>query len=1013
MKTIGLWFLNQRLSRKLLTLLIISGTIPVLVLSLTTLNISDSELRQQAFAQLNSVREIKTESIERYFRQVRDQVVSMSQNPAIIQAMSEFSNSFYLEVESFDDPDLLNDSIANYYENEFAANYRELNSGQDPNAIAMVDLLSYESLVMQYHYISNNDNPLGEKHLLDSSDPSAPPGSYHDIHARNHPYIREFLNKFGYYDIFLIDLEQGNIVYSVFKELDFATSLIDGPYADTNFANAYRQATELEPGESILLDFATYKPSYEAGASFIAAPIFSGGLRTGVLVFQVPLEHINNIMDTRAGMGETGESYLVGPDNLMRSDSYLDPDHHSVQASFRNPETGSIDTAATKAAFRGESGSDIVIDYNGNPVLSSYGIVDLLDFEWAILAEIDEAEAFAGITNLIWVTVILVLVATSIIVAFGLYVSKALSKPILDLAAAITKTEDEGIFSRRLDNLYTDEVGDTSRSFNKLLDSLSSSFQQVNTALHGIGEGNYDNKVEGDYCGELEDLQCGLNRTLQKLAENDTLEDEKQKAQSAAIQAQELAKQVESQSRESTRIKQALDVCRASVLVVDNDQTVIYINESLKSLFIRSEEQFRSAVATFSLDNNIGSPLSAVIDTPELANVSLTNLSKPQSLTLKIGTLTLDSSITPIVDTSNVRQGTVIELKDRTLELEVEQEVHELVSSVLAGDLTQRISLTGKDGFFASLSSRMNELIGVCEEAISSTIDVLSGLAQGDLTRKIEGDFQGSFSRLQQDVNSTIDRLTGVVKDIQGASKVVAECADEIASGNMNLSQRTEEQAANIEETASSMEEMTSTVQQNANNSAEADELAKSARAEAECGGVVVQDAVAAMDQISDASKKIANIIGVIDEIAFQTNLLALNASVEAARAGEQGRGFAVVAGEVRNLAGRSAEAAKEIKELIEDSVAKVDDGSRLVGESGETLNKIINSVQQVTSIIAEISNASREQTSGIEDISKTIAQLDEMTQQNAALVEEAAAASSSMGNEAIDLEKQVGFFRF
>jgi len=248
--------------------------------------------------------------------------------------------------------------------------------------------------------------------------------------------------------------------------------------------------------------------------------------------------------------------------------------------------------------------------------------------------------------------------------------------------------------------------------------------------------------------------------------------------------------------------------------------------------------------------------------------------------------------------------------------------------------------------------------------------------------------------------------------EINNSATSVLSSSHEIAQGNTDLSQRTEQQASSLEETASSMEEMTSTVRQNADNARQANQLAAGTREQAEQGGKVVSQAVTAMTGITESSNKIAAIIGVIDEIAFQTNLLALNAAVEAARAGEQGRGFAVVASEVRNLAGRSATAAKEIKELIEDSVVKVEQGSKLVDASGQTLEEIMTSVKKVSDIIAEIAAASMEQSEGIEQVNKAISQMDEMTQQNAALVEEAAAASESMGEQAGNLNEMVGFFK-
>ena len=284
------------------------------------------------------------------------------------------------------------------------------------------------------------------------------------------------------------------------------------------------------------------------------------------------------------------------------------------------------------------------------------------------------------------------------------------------------------------------------------------------------------------------------------------------------------------------------------------------------------------------------------------------------------------------------------------------------------------------------------------QTAVTQTQDTVKLAIDGDLTHRIplEGK-TGEIEALCRGVNSLLDSTSSLVKRVKTASGEVQQGAEEISKGNTNLSQRTEEQASSLEETASSMEEMTSTVKQTADNAAQANLLAVAARQQAEKGGAVVSSAVSAMSGINDASKKIADIIGVIDEIAFQTNLLALNAAVEAARAGEQGRGFAVVATEVRNLAGRSATAAKEIKALIQDSVAKVEEGSKLVDESGSTLEEIVVAVKKVTDIVAEIAAASREQSSGIEQVNKAVMQMDTTTQQNAALVEEAAAASQAI----------------
>ena len=294
-----------------------------------------------------------------------------------------------------------------------------------------------------------------------------------------------------------------------------------------------------------------------------------------------------------------------------------------------------------------------------------------------------------------------------------------------------------------------------------------------------------------------------------------------------------------------------------------------------------------------------------------------------------------------------------------------------------------------------------------------TAVEVAQTVARGDLSSRIEADSSNETGALMRALKDMNGNLVEIVSQVRTGTGAIAEAADQISAGNLELSARTEQQAGSLEETASSMEELTSTVRQNAENAREANELARSASQVAGRGGETVGRVVETMEAISGSSKKIVDIIGVIDGIAFQTNILALNAAVEAARAGEQGRGFAVVASEVRNLAQRSAGAAKEIKELIGDSVDKVEEGSRLVSDAGATMREIVDSIGRVTAIMSQIAMASHEQSAGIEQVNGAIAQMDQVTQQNAALVEEAAAASQAMREQAQALAQIVSTFRF
>jgi methyl-accepting chemotaxis protein len=446
----------------------------------------------------------------------------------------------------------------------------------------------------------------------------------------------------------------------------------------------------------------------------------------------------------------------------------------------------------------------------------------------------------------------------------------------------------------------------------------------------------------------------------------------------------------------------ALDNLDANVMVADNDMSIVFVNNAASRMLKAAQSELRRDLPSFDVAQLSGAKIDVMTRDASRLREQMARLNGTSTREETIGGRVLKFIMSPMVDADGRRLGTVMELFDRTQEVATERELQDIIAAVTAGDLDRRIALQGKTGVFETLSRGINELVenvDVLAREIQSLVAVAN---RGDLTRRIQTDGKaGLLSRLGSGINELTANMAGIVSQVKDAAAEVYRGVEEISAGNSNLSQRTEAQAGSLEETASSMEEMTSTVKQNAENASQASKLALAARSQAEMGGAVVAKAVTAMAGINDASKKIANIIGVIDEIAFQTNLLALNAAVEAARAGEQGRGFAVVASEVRNLAGRSATAAKEIKALIQDSVTKVEEGSNLVTQSGTTLDQIVASVKKVTDIVSEIAAASHEQSTGIDQVNKAVAQLDQLTQQNAALVEQASSASLSMTEQA------------
>ncbi|UYK78441.1 methyl-accepting chemotaxis protein [Xanthomonas sacchari] len=339
-------------------------------------------------------------------------------------------------------------------------------------------------------------------------------------------------------------------------------------------------------------------------------------------------------------------------------------------------------------------------------------------------------------------------------------------------------------------------------------------------------------------------------------------------------------------------------------------------------------------------------------------------------------------------------------------------EIKHLAVAAAAGDFSVRGDAERFQYDFRLMVESLNQLMATADGNLQALSSLLQSIAAGDLTARMHGQFQGVFATMRDDANATTEQLAAIVARIQTAAVSINAAASEIATGNDDLSRRTEQQAASLEETAASMEELTSTVKQNAEHARQANQLATGAASVASQGGTVVGQVVETMSGIEASSRKIADIISVIDGIAFQTNILALNAAVEAARAGEQGRGFAVVASEVRTLAQRSSSAAKEIKDLIDDSVGRVAQGSALVDQAGKTMHEIVASVQRVTDIMGEISAASQEQSAGIEQVNQTVMQMDEATQQNAALVEEATAAARSMEDQAGQLSQAVALFK-
>ena len=466
-------------------------------------------------------------------------------------------------------------------------------------------------------------------------------------------------------------------------------------------------------------------------------------------------------------------------------------------------------------------------------------------------------------------------------------------------------------------------------------------------AFRAIESGNYEHQIAADASDEIGQLLRSL-ATMQKALKTRVETDRATLA-------------------ENQRVRQALDNAASVVLVANEAHEIVYANAAAVATFGRLNTSVRRESPDFRGDGLVGSRLDMFRGIPELDAATLETLRAPATSVVALGGSTLVLGVTPVLGESGQRLGTVLEWRDRSTEVAVENEVKAVVAQALEGALDVRLDPKGKTEFHGALATGLNEIL----------------VNMGEILRTIK--------------DSTAEVGTGV---------------EGIMRGNAELSHRTESQASSLQETASAMEQMTATVKQNADVAARADQMAVAARGRAETGRGVVSQVVSAMNEIHRSSAKIGDIIGVIDEIAFQTNLLALNAAVEAARAGEQGRGFAVVASEVRNLAGRSAGAAKEIKALIVDSVRKVDDGSSLVQQSGQALEEIVGAVEALTTMVAQIAEASREQSTGIEEVNRAIMSMDQMTQENSTLVQHDAEQAERLMGQVRALSELVARYR-
>jgi PAS domain S-box-containing protein len=504
---------------------------------------------------------------------------------------------------------------------------------------------------------------------------------------------------------------------------------------------------------------------------------------------------------------------------------------------------------------------------------------------------------------------------------------------------------------------------------------------QLNAAIGHfarLGEGKFDNDIVIRGNDELARLMHGL-RAMQTKLNADIQESKRLLA-------------------ENTRIRNALDNSSTGMMISDADRNIIYMNKEVERILTEAEADLRKVMPNFRVDQIIGSSIDTFHRNPAHQKQMLETLSTVHRTQISLAGRTFALAANPVFDSTGARLGAALEWRDRTKEVAIEAEVGDIVTSAVAGNLTKRIALEGKEGFLRNLSDSINGMVGGVETVINDTVAALSRISAGDLTQPVVADYKGTYGIIKDSCNDTMERLSKIIGDVISSADQLSNASSQVSSTSQSLSQASSEQAAGVEETSASIEQMTASINQNAENAKVTDGMAGKAAREAKEGGDAVKQTVTAMNDI-------ATKIGIIDDIAYRTNMLALNAAIEAARAGEHGKGFAVVAAEVRKLAERSQVAAQEIGELASGSV-------KTAQRAGELLDEMVPSIGKTSDLVQEIAAASQEQSTGAGQINQAMNQMNQITQQNASASEELAATAEEMMGQAEQLQELMSFFK-
>ncbi|KAB6715359.1 MULTISPECIES: methyl-accepting chemotaxis protein [Roseobacteraceae] len=971
------YIMRIKLAKKLPAIMIGLTIVTIAVANMVAYRNASSSLLIEAEEALVTVAEARTLELEAWLNGVDIDLSSQTENPTVISALRGFGEA-----------------------------WETLGGDQTEH--------------LKKWYIEDNPNEIGQKQALGYAEDGS---AYSQVHKLYHSYFRKLVEEKGYSDVFVFSLT-GDLIYSVLKEQDFATNFVDGEYADTGLGNVVKAALDATGPQVYFSDFSAYAPSHDAPAAFIAAPVLDRrGVKRGVIAFQMPAKSIDKITTRLTGLGRTGDSYLVGSDYLLRTDTI----HGSGDETLKVK----ITSQSAKNALLGQHGylrePDAFTDYGtSRDQISAYFPVTYHGVKWGLIAEqtieeiLEPAAALAK--TMAWQGAMM----TAIVALIAYFIARTIARPLTRVETAM-RTVSEGDYSVAVPGTERgDEIGMIATALDEFRHSLGRAEQATRDGLFkgAAFEGSSAALMMIDTDFNITYMN-GAARTLMKKNEDNF------RVMFGEFDADTIVgSNIDIFHREPGRIRAVLsDTSKMpfstdmrvgdvhfslvvnSVVSLEGEQ-IGCVMEWQDATDIRTNQAVISALdsiqvkAEFSVDGqftkvneNFARMVGMEVD--DLVGVGQDSIFNfDASLAEKNGAVW-----------GRLIRGENVQGRFKLLD----QEGH---TSILDGTFSPvtdasgrpfRIILLGTDitesqATIIAAEAERERMQAEQDRVVEGLRVGLKKLASGDLTSRIDDKFAPEYETLRFDFNEAIENLLTAMRSVVENADMIRGEASEISNAADDLSRRTEKQAATLEETATALDQLTSSVRSAAEGANQASDMVETAKANAEASGVVVQEAVEAMSQIESSSNQISKITSVIDDIAFQTNLLALNAGVEAARAGEAGRGFAVVASEVRALAQRSSDAAREINDLISKSGTLVKRGVGLVGETGEALRGIVSSVSEISLNVSEIAVSSREQSSGLAEINVAVNQLDQVTQQNAAMFEQTTAASHSLTREAENL---------